>query len=247
MKTRLGTPMYMAPEIHDKTVAYQGQDADCFAFGVSLFVARVIGYPWKVPDLIKDKDYKLFAGDYGVNAEQFWETFADRELSCEFKDFMETILACVPSSRPTMADMLGAEWMRGETLTKEKFEAECAKHMDAAVAEKATVNEEFGIDHAVERKPRRGDAKFEGMNFVTREFRPHLENNYRSNMKQFVIEGKPIGIMDCLYYTAKQQGMEVKLSDTHWKFSMQELEQDQAEEAKEKEPFKMQVELHEID
>jgi len=82
-----------------------------------------------------------------------------------------------------MADMLGSEWMRGEVMSKETFEKECAKHMDAAVAEKTTINEEFGIDHAVERKARRSDANFEGKDFVTREFRPHLENNYRSNMK----------------------------------------------------------------
>ena len=55
--------------------------------------------------------------------------------------------------------------------------------MDAAVAEKTTMNEEFGIDHAVERKPRRAVTEYESKDFVTREFRPHLENNYRSNMK----------------------------------------------------------------
>jgi len=50
--TRLGTPMYMAPEIFDKTIPYQGQDADIFAFGVSLFVAKIIAYPWKKADPI---------------------------------------------------------------------------------------------------------------------------------------------------------------------------------------------------
>ena len=54
MSTRLGTPMYMAPEVLDTAVKYQGQDADCFALGVSLFVARTIGYPWKKPDLETD-------------------------------------------------------------------------------------------------------------------------------------------------------------------------------------------------
>jgi len=44
--------MYMAPEIFDKTVPYQGQDADIFAFGVTLFVAKVIAYPWKRADPI---------------------------------------------------------------------------------------------------------------------------------------------------------------------------------------------------
>jgi len=61
--TRLGTPMYMAPEIFDKTVPYQGQDVDCFAFGVSLFVGKVIDYPWKRPNPIEDDKYNMLAGD----------------------------------------------------------------------------------------------------------------------------------------------------------------------------------------
>ena len=41
MKTRLGTWMYMAPEIIDRTIQYQGQDADCFALGVSMLCCKV--------------------------------------------------------------------------------------------------------------------------------------------------------------------------------------------------------------
>jgi len=44
--------------------------------------------------------------------------------------------------------------------------------MDAAVAEKQTVNNEFGVDHAVNNGPRRGDEDFKNANFVPRAFRP---------------------------------------------------------------------------
>ena len=40
-----GTPAYMSPE-HWMRVAYQGQDADIFALGVSLFVMRMYKYPF---------------------------------------------------------------------------------------------------------------------------------------------------------------------------------------------------------
>ena len=40
-----GTPAYMSPE-HWHRVAYQGQDADMFALGVSLFVMRMYKYPF---------------------------------------------------------------------------------------------------------------------------------------------------------------------------------------------------------
>lgn len=44
-RTTLGTPMYMAPEIVNKQ-PYQGTDADLFAFGVTLMVARLVNYPF---------------------------------------------------------------------------------------------------------------------------------------------------------------------------------------------------------
>lgn len=75
MKSKLGTPMYMAPEIFDKTVYYQGQDADCFALGVSLFVCKTMSYPWKKPNLDSDADYRLFAGDFGIYTDQFWAKY----------------------------------------------------------------------------------------------------------------------------------------------------------------------------
>lgn len=116
--TRLGTPMYMAPEIFDKTIPYQGQDADLFAFGVTLFVGKVIGYPWKKPDPIDDDKYQLFAGEAGQNANEFWADYSDRELSEDYKNLIEAILAKDPSTRPTLADLLGHKWMRGEQVSQ---------------------------------------------------------------------------------------------------------------------------------
>ena len=89
-----------------------------FAFGVSLFVGKVIGYPWKKPNPIEDDKYNLFAGEYGQNAEQFWEEYNDRELSTDYKNLIEAVLAKEPSSRPTMADILGHKWMKGRKMSQ---------------------------------------------------------------------------------------------------------------------------------
>lgn len=140
LTTRLGTPMYMAPEILDKTVPYQGQDADCFALGVLLFVSKVVAYPWIKPDIISDSQYILFAGNNGLNACKFWEQYDDRDLSEEFKNLIEIMLAVDPSSRPTMADILGHEWMRGKAVTKQQFVSKCAKFMVTARSELEVVN-----------------------------------------------------------------------------------------------------------
>ena len=117
MTTKLGTPMYMAPEIHDKSVKYQGQDADLFALGVSLFVARTIDYPWKKPDLSSDRAYAKFAADNGIHADSFWKKYAGNNLSEDFKNLIENMLAHNPSTRPTMCDILGHQWMRGDVAS----------------------------------------------------------------------------------------------------------------------------------
>lgn len=44
-RTRLGTEMYMAPEVVAQK-PYQGADADIFAFGVMLVVLRLMVYPF---------------------------------------------------------------------------------------------------------------------------------------------------------------------------------------------------------
>jgi len=61
------------------------------------------------------------------------------------------MLAKEPSSRPTMADILGHKWMRGEMMTQQAFEAICKKYMDAVIREKQEMNAEWGIDHAIEK------------------------------------------------------------------------------------------------
>ena len=57
MKTRLGTSMYMAPEIEEEK-KYNGADADVFALGTMLFVAKAYAYPW---DRAVDQDIKYTA------------------------------------------------------------------------------------------------------------------------------------------------------------------------------------------
>ena len=48
--TPIGTPLYTAPEI-EANFNYQGVDADCFAFGATLLVAKVMRYPYQKASL----------------------------------------------------------------------------------------------------------------------------------------------------------------------------------------------------
>lgn len=72
MISKLGTPMYMAPEIESRK-AYQGQDADVFAFGTMLFVAKCIAYPWENATR-RDRGYYAISSDKTTN-QAFWESY----------------------------------------------------------------------------------------------------------------------------------------------------------------------------
>jgi len=141
MKSRLGTYMYMAPEIQDKSIQYQGQDGDCFAFGVCILVCKLNDYPWKVPDIERDANYKLFAGYHGTDSDKFWAKFSQINLSESFKNLIEIMLAYDPSSRMTMSDVLGHPWFRGTIDTKEQFKTKCESFFLRAVEEKNLEND----------------------------------------------------------------------------------------------------------
>merc|ERR1712183_139502 len=114
MSSYVGTEMYMAPELLNKTVPYQGQDADCFAFGVMLLVTMIEDYPWIKPDINdeRNRNYKNLSFEGGFKASSMWKKY--KNLPTEFKNFITSMLSYQPSSRPTMADILGDPWMRGQ-------------------------------------------------------------------------------------------------------------------------------------
>lgn len=150
LKSRLGTNMYLAPEIIDKTLQYQGQDVDCFALGVSLLVSKIREYPWKTPNIDTDDNYNMLVHNHGTESDAFWSIFEEENtIDTKLKDLLEMMLAYDPTSRPTMVDILGHEWMRGETDSKEMFKQKCEAFMDAAITEKKQKNEELGTDFIV--------------------------------------------------------------------------------------------------
>ena len=117
-----GTPAYMSPE-HWMRVAYQGQDADIFALGVSLFVMRMYKYPFDSATTKRtpggereDPKYCMLNSN---NPEQFWKEFPDVDPSpsAEFKDLIQVMLQENPKARLTMADLMGHPWVQGECAT----------------------------------------------------------------------------------------------------------------------------------
>ena len=66
------------PKLKNKrnSYQYQGQDADCFAFGVIMLVVKTSSYPWEMPDIVggdeRNKNYVYLAKEGGVKAHRFW-------------------------------------------------------------------------------------------------------------------------------------------------------------------------------
>ena len=87
MKTQLGTPMYMAPEIEEGKY-YNGADADVFAFGTMLFVAKAFAYPWERASS-RDDGYSAISGDK-ISNENFWKKYRRNVTSEEFKDLVNS-------------------------------------------------------------------------------------------------------------------------------------------------------------
>jgi len=143
-RTTLGTPMYMAPEIVEKA-PYQGSDVDLFALGVTLMVARLVAYPFNVASMNDDK-YKLLAGE---NSAMFWKSYKKMGISDDFIHLVTSMLQHNAASRPTMADVLGHKWMRGEVITKEQFADHCSAFMEKAKADRIAEQTATGVDYSI--------------------------------------------------------------------------------------------------
>lgn len=112
---KLGSPGYMAPELH-LSLPYSGQSVDLFAAGVTLFIMAT-GAPPFTTATKTDPFYRLLAGN---RADLFWKAHCRQFprgaafFSNEFKDLLTSMLQMQPAARPTMQDILAHPWMQGE-------------------------------------------------------------------------------------------------------------------------------------
>ena len=65
---------------------------------------------------------------------RFWQNYDKWKVSEDFKELVSLLLAPDPGSRPTMADILGHEWMREEVVTTAELTECLGKVMEAAEA-----------------------------------------------------------------------------------------------------------------
>ena len=93
LQMKLGTPAYMAPELH-LGLPYDGKSVDLFAAGVTLFIMAVGAPPFETATRT-DPFYRLIAGN---RPDLFWKAhcshFPGGEVffSNEFKDLVTSML-----------------------------------------------------------------------------------------------------------------------------------------------------------
>ena len=102
-------------------------------------VARLVAYPFNQACL-SDEKYKLLCG---ADSALFWKGYKKTipGLGDDFVNLITGMLQLNPASRPSMADVLGHPWMRGECVTPEQFQAHCADFMQKAKAERIAEQE----------------------------------------------------------------------------------------------------------
>lgn len=103
-RTYLGTPFYMAPEIHEKKT-YNGEKVDLFALGIILFILMSKNPPFRVADKRVDRLYQFLVS----GKESFFWKLHGRQLeegeayfSPEFRDLFQKLMRYDPVERPSI-------------------------------------------------------------------------------------------------------------------------------------------------
>ena len=113
---------YMAPELVN-TMPYQAQVVDLFALGIILFNMFTCQRPFTVANDEDDWYRYICEGRMDLFWKKHEQDFA-KGFSHEFKDLISCMLHVNPQNRLCMADIVGHNWMKGETATFDEIQIE---------------------------------------------------------------------------------------------------------------------------
>ena len=107
----VGTPFYMAPELHEKRV-HNGSEVDVFALGVILFSIVAGKFPFKKATRSNNLYKLIWTGQIST----FFEKHHATQLTDEFKDLIIRMLDFDGSKRPTIDEIRNHPWMMEQSL-----------------------------------------------------------------------------------------------------------------------------------
>jgi len=104
-----GKPSYRAPEIFDEEIEHDGFLADAFSFGVVIYAACLMDYPWistsgngdKCFQYVKSKGFAAFVKKRKLPNSR---TTLDKVVSLEFPKLLEGLLQIEPANRLTLGE-----------------------------------------------------------------------------------------------------------------------------------------------
>ena len=122
----VGTRNYLAPELWQGG-QYEGTKVDIFCAGIVLFIMLSGHPPFNSANPNKDIYYKAFANK-GPAA--YWNVIQSKYhvnpgfASEEFKNLINMMIACDPSDRPTLQDIMKNKWYLGPIPSDEEIKQE---------------------------------------------------------------------------------------------------------------------------
>ncbi|CAD8124980.1 unnamed protein product [Paramecium sonneborni] len=136
LKTNLGTPGYMAPEIVAKK-EYNGTKADIFSAGVILFILHAGSPPFSQASE-KDSYFRLLLTN---KQDQFWNYHLRYKggnpefFPQDFRNLINGMLAPNPDQRFTLEQCLKHPWTLGQTATLQQIQGEFKKRYERVQAD----------------------------------------------------------------------------------------------------------------
>ena len=112
-----GTRAYMAPEIVERK-PYRGNLTDIFSAGIMLFLFVIGRPPFRLAERMDPYYVNIMRKNWG----KFWDMhrLENTEISVEFKDLIQKMLAYSPEERSTAAEIMEHPWVCGTVGTQEQ-------------------------------------------------------------------------------------------------------------------------------
>lgn len=130
LSSRLGTPIYNAPEVSSKS-KYDGRPVDSFMAGVVLFVFLTANTPFRDGANKIDPFYKHFMSE---DPASFWKLHESRLKSVHFssgaKNLMSKLFCHDPSKRPSLAEVMSDAWLSTNIASDQEVKSEMHKRLE---------------------------------------------------------------------------------------------------------------------
>lgn len=117
-KSTVGTPAYIAPEVLSKRM-YDGQLADVWSCGVTLYVMLVGAYPFEDPN-----DPRNFRKTVERILNVQWDLPGDVQVSPACKELLEGIFRLVPDERLSISQIVAHPWFQKNLPSDLSFDGE---------------------------------------------------------------------------------------------------------------------------